>query len=99
MKYSIQKIAQSIKLRREKMGLSQRQLSAKVGIPQSHLSKIERGVVDLQTSSLIEIGRALDLELVLVPLSYLSLIESLQSNPKSLGSIPAYQLQEGGEDE
>ena len=42
-------------------------LAAKVGWPQSPLSRIERGHVDLQLSSLIQLARALGLEPVLVP--------------------------------
>ena len=43
-----------------------RELSAKFGVPQSHISKIENGAVDLRTSSLVALARVLDLELELV---------------------------------
>ena len=36
-------------------------------MPQSHISKIERGAVDLQLSSLIELARVLDLDIMSVP--------------------------------
>src|ERR1700722_2315627 len=52
---------------RHRAGLSQRALADKVGIAQSHISKIERGAVDPQTTSLVEIARVLGLELSLVP--------------------------------
>ncbi|PCI48066.1 MAG: transcriptional regulator [Alphaproteobacteria bacterium] len=64
---SIAYIAQQIKEARETKGLSQRALSEKVGIPQSHISRIENGAVNLQLSSLIELARVLELELILVP--------------------------------
>jgi len=67
MNESIAHIAQQIKEAREVKGLSQRALSKKVGIPQSHISKIENGAVNLQLSSLIELARVLELELMLVP--------------------------------
>lgn len=67
MKESIAHIADQIREAREAKGLSQRVLSQKVGIPQSHISKIENGAVNLQLSSLIELARALDLELMLIP--------------------------------
>ena len=67
MGYAIEHIAGSLKAVRERKGLSQRALSAKAGIPQSHFSKIENGAVDLRLSSLVELARALDLELTLVP--------------------------------
>ena len=67
MNESIAHIALQIKEAREAKGLSQRALSKKVGIPQSHISRIENGAVNLQLSSLIELARVLELELMLVP--------------------------------
>ncbi len=67
MKYSIEHIGTWLKKARLEKGLSQRALGARVGVPQSHISKIESGLVDLQASSLIELARALELELMLVP--------------------------------
>ena len=67
MSYATEHIAESLKAARERKGLSQRALSAKAGVPQSHFSKIENGAVDLRLSSLVELARALDLELTLVP--------------------------------
>lgn len=89
---SIQEIATMIKAARKKKGLSQRELSAKVGFPQGHLSKIEQGMVDLQTTSLIQIARALDLELVLVSRAHLSAVQALQKASNTSKSIPAYRL-------
>ena len=62
---------------RENNGLSQRDLGAVSGIPQSHISKIEKGVVDLRLSSLIELARALDLELALVPRAAVPAVQSI----------------------
>ena len=67
MSYSNQSIIAALKSARENCGLSQRDLSAKAGIPQSHISRIEGGGADIRLSSLIELARALELELVLVP--------------------------------
>ena len=88
-------IAQAIKTARRQKGLSQRALSAKVGVAQSHISKIENAAVDLQTSSLIEIARALDLELVLAPRQLLPAIEGLQRSVTAAAAPPAYRLDEG----
>jgi len=60
-------IAKALKAAREAKGLSQRALAEIAGVPQSHISKIENGGVDLRASSLTQIARALDLELMLVP--------------------------------
>jgi len=62
---------------RENKGLSQRDLGAVSGVPQSHISKIEKGAVDLRLSSLIELARALDLELVLVPRPAVPAVQSI----------------------
>jgi transcriptional regulator with XRE-family HTH domain len=62
-------------------GLSQKALGARLGLPQSHISKIEAGKTDLRFSSLIEFARQLDLELVLVPRKYLPAIRSIIASP------------------
>jgi transcriptional regulator with XRE-family HTH domain len=85
MPYSLDYIADALKAARARRGLSQRALSEIVGIPQSHISKIENGAVDLQTSNLIELARALDLELVLVPKSILPALEGIERSSKEDG--------------
>lgn len=95
---SIEYIVETIRDAREKKGLSQRALGSKVGIPQSHISKIEQGLVDLQTSSLVQIARALDLELILVSRTHLSLVQALQKSPTTSKPIPAYRLEEDDDD-
>ena len=99
MLYSIQELITIIKTARKKIKLSQKDLGAKIGVPQSHISKIEKGVVDLQISSLIEIARCLNLELMLIPRSLVQVIQALQ-NTKSLSKqTPAYQLPDEEEKE
>lgn len=75
MSVGIADIAASIRQARKDKGLTQRELGKRVGLPQSHISKIESGVVDVQLSSLVEIARALDLEVKLVPRKALPAIE------------------------
>lgn len=77
MSYAIEQIAKTIKTAREDKGLSQRALSEKAGVPQSHISKIENAAVDLRVSSLVELARALDLELMLVPRKVTSAVQSI----------------------
>lgn len=67
MNYSVEHITKAIKAARKEKRMSQRALGAKTGVPQSHISRIENGAVDIKTSSLIEFARALDMELMLVP--------------------------------
>lgn len=67
MAYASEQIAASLKEVRENKGLSQRELSKRSGVPQSHISKIETSGVDLRLSSLAALAHALDLELALIP--------------------------------
>jgi transcriptional regulator with XRE-family HTH domain len=77
-------LTQTLRTTRESHGLSQAALGEKVGAPQSYISKVENGGVDLQTSSLVELARALELELVLVPRALLPAVTALQQeNPRT----------------
>lgn len=67
MSYASENIAASLKTARETKGLSQRELSARSGVPQSHISKIESNAVDLRLSSLASLAHALDLEVTMIP--------------------------------
>ena len=77
MDAAIDDIAALIKAARKAKGLTQQALGKRVGLPQSHISKIENGAVDLQLSSLAEIARALDLEIRLVPRRALPAVEGV----------------------
>lgn len=72
----IKGIAASLKEARAGKSLTQQELGQRVGLPQSHISKIEKGDVDLKLSSLAELARALDLEVKLVPRKALPAVES-----------------------
>ena len=77
MSYAIEEIADNLRAAREARGLSQRELSARSGVPQGHISKIENGTVNLRLSSLVELARALDLELTLVPRKSLPAVQTI----------------------
>jgi transcriptional regulator with XRE-family HTH domain len=77
MSFATRQFTRTLKTARQDKGLSQRDLSAKTGIPQSHISKIESGAVDLRLSSLIEFARMLDLEVTLVPRKLVPAVQSL----------------------
>ncbi|MFQ5533520.1 MAG: helix-turn-helix domain-containing protein [Sphingomonadales bacterium] len=77
MNYATEYIASTLKAARENKGLSQRELSAKSGVPQGHISKIENGAVDLRVSSLIALARILELELTLVPRKAVPAVKSI----------------------
>lgn len=77
MSYANEEIIEALKSAREAKGLSQRALSARTGVPQSHISKIESGNADIRLSSLIELARALELDLKLVPRKAVPAVDSV----------------------
>lgn len=85
MRYSIQPLIETLKFARKKKGLSQRAFSEHVGVPQGRLSKIENGTVDVRMSNLLELARALDLELMLVPKVLVPAVNSLVNQSLAKG--------------
>jgi transcriptional regulator with XRE-family HTH domain len=83
MAYSTKLIAMRLRSARDAKGLSQRALGELVAVPQSHISKIESGSVDLRLSSLVEIARALDLEVTLVPRKNVSAVGAITRQSRS----------------
>ncbi|WP_136618575.1 MULTISPECIES: helix-turn-helix domain-containing protein [Mesorhizobium] len=77
MRYATEDIIQTLRGARKDKGLSQRKLSARVGLPQSHISKIESGATDLRLSSLVQLARSLDYEVVIVPRKALSAVKAV----------------------
>ena len=67
MPYKSEDLTGQLRIARHAAGISQRALSARSGLTQAHISQIERGTLEPRLSSLIDMARALDLELVLVP--------------------------------
>lgn len=94
MSYVIEQIIESLREARARKGLSQRDLSARSGVPQSHISKIESGSVDLRLSSLIALARVLDLELFFAPKKSIPAIRYIirNDNSESEQMSPAYNL-------
>ncbi len=77
MVYVIEYLAQALKNSRQSKKLSQRALSQKVKVPQAQISKIENAAVDLKVSTLIQLARALDLEVMLVPRRHMTAVSGL----------------------
>lgn len=83
--YVVEEIALTLKEARAQKGLSQRALAKLADVPQSHISKIESGAVDLRLSSLVEIARVLDLEVMLVPRKVVPAIKSIVRSTSGSG--------------
>lgn len=60
-------MAETLRAARTRKKLTQRELGRLAGVPQSHISKIEAGGVDLRLSSLLALAQVLELTLSLAP--------------------------------
>jgi transcriptional regulator with XRE-family HTH domain len=78
---------------RRSLGISQEALGKRLRITQAHLSDIEKAKVTPRLSSVIEIARALDQELILVPRNKIPMIRAI------LAGRPAAPLWEIGDEE
>jgi HTH-type transcriptional regulator/antitoxin HipB len=103
MSYQLEAFAQRLRKARLAKGWSQRDLGGKAGIPQAHISRIESGAVDVKVSTLVELARLLDLELMLAPRSSILAVEALireveadhpRKHPRAPAQTPAYTLDE-----
>ena len=97
MTYLNDQLLKSLREARQRKGLSQRELSARSGVPQSHISRIESGEVDLRVSSLVALARVLELELELVPKEAVPAVQSIvrrSVNSDDAPARPAYSLDE-----
>ena len=96
MRHTHEEIGLLLKNARLKKKWSQEKLGSCVGLPQSHISKIEHGTVDLLTSSLIQLARALDLECMLIPKILVPSFEALMHAQKkdTPSQVPMYSLED-----
>lgn len=78
MGYKSEHLVSQVRQAREAAGLSQRALSERTGQTQSHISQIESGKMEPGLSSFIDMARALDLELLLVPKKLSPGVEALK---------------------
>ena len=60
-------ILKQLKIARQEKGLKQSEFGNKLGLPQSHISKVERGETDPRLSTVVDMARIVDRELILVP--------------------------------
>ncbi len=62
MNINLIELGKNIKAERNRQFLSQEKLAELIGIQTHHISKIERGLVDIKFTTLISILKALDLK-------------------------------------
>lgn len=78
---------------RLRRNLSQEELATKLGLHQRQISDLERAAMDPRLSTVENVARALDLELMLVPRHLITAVESLhRASHGSSGNRPMYAL-------
>ena len=72
--------------------LTQQQLAHKLGLRQRQISDLERAAMDPRLSTIQNVARALDLELMLIPRHLISAVEGLQRPGNASTTRPLYAL-------
>jgi transcriptional regulator with XRE-family HTH domain len=70
-------LRQALKEAREKRAWTQRDLSSRLGLTQKHISGIESGKIVPRYDTLLELVRALDRDLLMVPRALVPVVQSL----------------------
>lgn len=86
--YNVFDIVGQLRAERERQNLSQVRLGQRLGVPQSQITRIERGASDIRMSTLLEVAHALGLEPVLVPKSLLPAVRYLLAKQQGAESTP-----------
>jgi transcriptional regulator with XRE-family HTH domain len=81
----LKQMGKSLQQARISRGLTQAELGTLVGLPQSHISKIERGETDFQWTTLEQIANAVGLSALLVPAGLVPVVESLMKGREGKG--------------
>ncbi len=70
-------LLKKIKTARLEKGLKQSEFGKKLGLPQSYISRIERGGSDPRLSTVVDMARIVDKELILVSRKLVPVIKSM----------------------
>jgi transcriptional regulator with XRE-family HTH domain len=87
--FQLADILRDARLRRK---LSQAALAGKLGIRQRQISDLERAAIDPRLSTIQNVARALDLEMMLIPHHLISAVDALQRAGSDAGTRPLYAL-------
>ena len=93
----MKEVIKSLKQARIEKHLKQTELGEKLGLPQSHISKIEKGGTDPRLSTVTDMARFLDMELVLVPRAMLPAVMAFIDGEDE--QKPLWMLDSNNEDE
>lgn len=87
---------------REQKGLTQNDLAEKLGVRQRQISDLERAAMDPRFSTVQDVARALEMEIVLIPRHLVTTVEGLTSQRGDREArTPMYALDDddGGNDD
>ena len=87
-------IPERLRLTRLGRHLTQEELARKLGLRQRQISDLERATVDPRLSTILNVARALDLEIILIPRSLISAVEGLQRAGQGSAKAPMYALED-----
>lgn len=87
MAYKTEHLIRQLRAAREAQKMSQRELSARSGLTQSHISQIERGTMEPGLGSLVDVARALDLEIVLAPKKLMPAIRNILDSASASSDV------------
>ena len=93
---SRQALSGALREARFRKHLSQEELAGRLGLRQRQISDLERATTDPRLSTIQNVARALDFDLMLVPSHLISAVEALQRAGRDAASRPMYAL---GDDE
>jgi transcriptional regulator with XRE-family HTH domain len=85
-------LAETLKTARLSQKLSQAGLAGKLGLRQRQISDLERATIDSRLSTVQNVARALDLELMLVPRHLISAVNALLRPGSDPSRRPLYSL-------
>lgn len=83
-------IGQLLKATRKARQLTQQQVAAMAGISRPRYREIEAGSSAARTTTLINIGRALGLELMLIPQAMVPAVGALMRSQDDIDDLPAF---------
>lgn len=87
---SLQEIGQLLKTARKGLGLTQGQVADMAGISRPRYREIETGSAAARTTTLINIARALGLELMLIPQAMVPAVDALLQPHDDDDDLPAF---------
>lgn len=78
---------------RQRKGLTQRDVAARMDFPQSYLSRLENVQIDMRLSNFVDLARFLGVEVMLIPTELIPTVNTIVgAEPVDEDSRPRWQL-------